>query len=180
MNTIVIILSVIATLVLLLFVLALVAPKSYSLKRQVIVDQPVHVVFNYLKHLKNQDYFNKWVMMDANLRKQFRGEDGKVGFVYAWQGNKQAGVGEQEIKRIEENKLVEVEVRFEKPMKGIARTPFSTEEVSQNQTRVTWEMSSTMKYPSNIILLFMNMDKLLGKDIQASLELLKLNLEPKN
>jgi hypothetical protein len=34
-----------------------------------------------------------------------------------------------------------------------------------------------MRYPMNIILMFMNMDKMLGKDIETSLVTLKGNLE---
>lgn len=55
--------------------------------------------------------------MDPNMKKDFRGTDGTVGFVYAWDGNKKAGKGEQEIKKITEGERVDVEVRFEKPLK---------------------------------------------------------------
>ena len=68
-------------------------------------------------------------------------------------------------------------VRFEKPFKGQAATAFSTDAIGVLQTNVTWGMSSTMKYPMNIMLLFMNMDKVLGKDIQISLQTLKEMLE---
>lgn len=36
-------------------------------------------------------------MTDPNMRKNFKGTDGTVGFCYAWDGNKKAGKGEQEI-----------------------------------------------------------------------------------
>ncbi|MND43993.1 hypothetical protein D3C80_348190 [compost metagenome] len=65
-------------------------------------------------------------------------------------------------------------------MKGVAYTPFTTMPISNNETKVTWGMSSKMNYPLNIILLFMNMDKMLGKDVEGSLELLKQNLEHQN
>jgi hypothetical protein len=49
--------------------------------------------------------------------------------------------------------------------------------VDGNQTKLSWGMSSRMKYPMNIMLLFMNMDKLLGKDLELSLGNLKGILE---
>ncbi|PWT70498.1 MAG: hypothetical protein C5B59_20510 [Bacteroidetes bacterium] len=52
-------------------------------------------------------------MMDPNLKKAFSGIDGARGFIYAWTGNKRAGRGEQEIKRINENNRIDMEVRFE-------------------------------------------------------------------
>jgi hypothetical protein len=134
-------------------------------------------VFNYIKYLKNQAQFSKWVMMDPNLKQEFRGTDGTVGFVAAWEGNKRAGKGEQEIRKITEGERLDVEVRFIKPFEGIANTPFTTESVAAGQTKVKWGMSSRMKYPMNIMLLFMNFDKTLGNDIQISLGNLKRILE---
>jgi hypothetical protein len=47
----------------------------------------------------------------------------------------------------------------------------------QDETIVKWGFSSKMNYPANIMLLFINMDKLLGKDIETSLGNLKTILE---
>ena len=67
-------------------------------EREITIKKPRHEVFDYIKIPKNQENYNKWVMMDPNLKKDFRGTDGTVGFVFAWHGNKQAGEGEQENK----------------------------------------------------------------------------------
>lgn len=37
-------------------------------------------------------------MLDPNMEKEFKGTDGTVGFIYGWNGNKEGGEGEQEIK----------------------------------------------------------------------------------
>lgn len=177
MNIIIIILLVIAGIIALFLVLALFAKKGYTIEREITINKPKGEVFNYIKHLKNQDHYSKWVMMDPNLKKDFRGIDGTPGFVYAWEGNKKAGKGEQEIKRIAEGERMDVEVRFIKPFEGIANTPFITEAVNGNQTKVKWGMSSRMKYPMNVMLLFMNFDKILGADLEVSLGNLKTILE---
>lgn len=173
MTIVIIIVAIIA----LPFVLALFTKKSYSIERSILINRPVNVVFDYLKHIKNQDQFSKWVQMDPNMKKEYRGTDGTVGFVYAWNGNKQAGEGEQEIKGIVENRNLDIEVTFIRPFAAVAKTPFTTEAVEVNETRVTWGMSSSMNYPMNIMLLFMNMEKLLGKDLEFSLQQLKDKLE---
>ena len=166
MNILITILLVLAAVIVLLLFLALFTNKTYSLKREVKIGKPLQEVFNFLRYLRNQEYFSKWVMMDPNMKKEFRGTDGSVGFVYAWDGNKQAGKGEQELKGISEGERIDVEVRFIKPFEGIAKTPFTTKSISENETLVTWGMTSTLKYPMNLMLLFMNMDKLLGKDLE--------------
>jgi hypothetical protein len=115
-------------------------------------------------------------MTDPNMKKDLRGTDGKVGFVYAWDSQmRNAGKGEQEITKLREGKRVDIEVRFEKPFEGIAQTPISTEAVAANKTKVTWEMIGRNKYPMNIMNLFI--DKMLGKDLEVSLVNLKTILE---
>ncbi|WP_315822966.1 SRPBCC family protein [Paraflavitalea speifideaquila] len=177
MNFVIILLSIIGGLVVLLLLLALFVKSDYSIGRSIIINKPRQEVFNYIKYLKNQDHFNKWVMMDPNLKKEFKGIDGTAGFIYAWEGNKQAGKGEQEIKRIIEGERLDVELRFVKPFEAIGHAPFVTESIDGNQTKLSWGLSSRMKYPMNIMLLFMNMDKLLGKDLDTSLGNLKGILE---
>jgi len=179
MNVIIIILIVIATLIALLLLLALFVKKGYSVEREIIINKPRNDVFNYIKYLKNQDHYSKWVMTDPHMKKDFRGTDGTIGFVYAWEGNQKAGKGEQEIKKITEGERLDVEVRFVKPFEAIANTPFTTESVNGSQTKVKWGMTSQMKYPMNIMLLFMNFDKLLGTDLEISLGNLKNILERK-
>lgn len=179
MGLLYIIITVLAALIVLFFVAAAFAPKTYSVERSIVINKPVAEVFAYLKHLKNQDNYSKWVRTDPNMTKTYKGTDGAVGFVYAWDGNKQAGAGEQEIKLIEENERLEIEIRFVRPFAGMAGAPFTTAAISTTQTEVTWGLHSSMKYPMNIMLLFMNMDKLLGKDIETSLQRLKEVLEEK-
>lgn len=177
MNVLIIILLCLAGLVVLPFLLGLFAPKSYTIERSILINRPADEVYDYLRHLKNQDLFSKWVMRDPNMKKTYRGEDGSVGFVYAWEGNKQAGKGEQEIKLLEPGKRIEAEVRFEKPFKAVAQTPFVIQQTETGQSKVIWGMHSSMNYPMNSMLLIMNMDKLLGKDLEISLDNLRRLLE---
>jgi len=175
MNILIKILIVIGALVALLLIAALFIKKEYNIVREITINKPKTEVFSYVKHLKNQDNYSKWVRMDPNMKKDFRGTDGTIGFVYAWDGNKKAGKGEQEIKNIIEGARVDVEVRFEKPFEGIATSPIVTEAVSADQTKVEWAMNGKSKYPLNFMNLFM--DNMLGKDLETSLTTLKSILE---
>src|SRR5205085_1508441 len=96
---------------------------------------------------------------------------------YAWNGNKRAGAGEQEIKSLINNERIDIEIRFLRPLAAVSNVPFTMQALSPNQTKLTWGLSSTMKYPMNAMLLFMNMDKLLGSDLATSLSNLKNILE---
>jgi len=177
MSILITVLAIIGGLIALVLIVAAFTRKDYAIQRSIVIDKPRQDVFHYIRHLKNQDHYSKWVMVDPNLKKSYRGTDGTVGFIYAWDGNQKAGKGEQEIKNIVEGERIDLEIRFERPFAGIASTPLTTETVMPGQTRVTWGMSSAMNYPMNAMLLFMNMDNLLGKDLEASLSNLKANLE---
>jgi hypothetical protein len=177
MNILLIIIAILVGAIALLLIIALFSRKDYSVEREITIDKASNEVFQYLKHIKNQDKFSKWVMTDPDMKREFRGDDGTVGFVYAWEGNKKAGKGEQEIKSLEEGKYLGLEVRFEKPFVAVAQTPFTVEAISPQQSKVIWGMTSSMNYPMNIMLLLMNMEGMLGKDMETSLKTLKGILE---
>lgn len=176
MNTISIILIALAFLVALPLLIALFIQKEYTIRREIVINKSKDEVFAYIKFLKNQDYYSKWVMTDPTMKKDFRGTDGTVGFVYAWDStNKNAGKGEQEITKVIGGELLDIEVRFKKPFEAIAKTPFTTESLSADQTKVAWGMKGKSSYPMNLMNPFM--DNLLGKDLQISLTNLKNILE---
>lgn len=178
MNILISILAIIAILVVLILLVALFVKKEYAIEREITINRPKQEVFNYVRYLKNQDNYSKWVMMDPTMNKNFKGTDGTVGFVYAWDSkNKNAGKGEQEIKNIIEGERVNIEVRFEKPFAGVAQTPIVTQSTGTNQTIVRWGMIGKSKYPMNLMNLFIL--KLLGKDLELSLTTLKGILENK-
>lgn len=175
MNILITILLVLAGIIVLFLLLALFMRKDYNIRREVIIDATLQKVFDYVKLLKNQDHFNKWVMTDPDMKRIFKGTDGTVGFIYGWNGNKKAGEGEQEIKAITEGKNIETEIRFVRPFTSTAYANMITEAVSDTQTKVIWSNASTMKYPLNIML--SGIEKILAKDMDTSLMNLKAILE---
>ncbi|MBD1393459.1 SRPBCC family protein [Mucilaginibacter glaciei] len=179
MNILTTVLEVIATIVVLVLVIALFVPKAYNVQRNIIINKASQQVFDYVKFLRNQDHYSKWVMMDPNKRMSYKGTDGTVGYTAEWDSDmKQAGKGEQTITRIVEGERVDIRVVFIKPFAGIAETYISTEPAADaSTTMVVWNFDSKMAYPMNFMLLFMSMEKMLGKDMEESLANLKRNLE---
>lgn len=175
MNTIITVLSTVAGIISVLLLIALFMKKGYHTHQEIMIHAPLHKVFDYLKQIRNQDNFNKWLMIDLTMKRECKGTDGTVGFIYAWNGNKEAGEGEQEIKSINEGKKIEMELRFVRPFSGIAHAKMTTESLLDNHTKVTWNTNSTMKYPLNIMLPIIK--KMLEKDMGTSLTTLKNILE---
>lgn len=172
-----IIVYIILGLMALLLFVPLFTKNDYKISRQIMIDQPPNAVYNYLRFFKNHRSFNAWYLKDPNMKEISKGTDGQVGYVLSYEGNKELGSGEQELIGLRSNELVDIELRFLKPFKSTSRTPYHIESNGDNSTNVTLEMQGNMKYPMNLMLLFMDMDKFLGADIQKSLENLKSNLE---
>ena len=141
----------------------------------IIINARCQKVFDYIKLLKNQDSFNKNAMTAPDRKREFKGTDGTVGYIYAWSGDKNAGVGEKEIKNIIEGRSIETEIRFVKPMVTSASIIMETEPLSPDQTKVSWSNTGTLKYPVNIMIPMM--EKHVAKDMDSSLSTLKNILE---
>ena len=165
---------ILITLVIILLIVALFAKKDYDVEKEIVIDKPRQEVFNYIKFLKNQNNYSKWATMDPGMKKESRGTDGTVGFVSAWDSDqKEVGKGEQEIKKITDGKRIDYELRFIKPFESTEQTYMATEAISENQTKVKWGFNGRMNYPMNLMLLCMNMEKMVGDDLQTGLNNLK-------
>jgi hypothetical protein len=175
MNTVITILLVVAGIIALLLIIALFMKKEHYVKREIIINAPLQKVFNYIKLLKNQDKFNKQAMADPDRDKEFKGTDGTVGFIIAWNGDKSVGEGEKEIMNIIEGKKFETEIRFVRPFKAVGRAIMETEFLSNDKTKVYWSNAGTLNYPLNLLIPMM--EKNVTKDMDISLSTLKNILE---
>ena len=172
------ILMIIAAIIAIPLIVALFTRKDYRIEKEVIISRPKQDVFNYIKMLRNQNNYSKWVMMDPNAKMEYTGTDGTPGFAMAWDSeNKNVGKGIQTITGIKEGERMDLKVQFIKPFAGLADAYIATDAVSLEQTKVTWAFSSRMNYPMNIMLLVMNMDKMVGNDLSTGLGNLKKVLE---
>lgn len=159
-------------------IIALFAPKGYAVEREVTINKPTPEVFEYLKHLKNQDDYSPWASRDPNMKKEFRGTDGTVGFVAAWDSDhKEVGKGEQEIKKITDNERIDFELRFIEPFEATEPAYLATEPTGEEETLVKWGFSGKMKYPMNFMLVFMDMEEMIGNDLESGLAKMKTVLE---
>ncbi|MBP6432381.1 MAG: SRPBCC family protein [Ferruginibacter sp.] len=171
---------------LLLFILFLVAAalitalfvsKDLNVSKEVVINKPKQDVFNYIKQLKNQNNYAVWNKMDPNMKQTFTGTDATVGFISAWEGNKDVGKGQQTITKITEGERFETELKFIEPWESKANAFMTTTAVNDSTTKVSWGFESKMAYPMNITKLFMDMEKMLGDDYQKGLANLKTVLE---
>ena len=169
-------LLIVGILVVLVLILHQVAPKHYQVERKVVVSTQIDTVFKSLCSLKEQQLWSPWAEMDPNMKVEYRGMDGEIGSVSHWVGNDKVGEGEQEIKKIESNTYIETELRFLKPFKSTSIGFLKLNPVD-SQTEVTWGFKGEHKFPTTIIMLFMDMDEQIGPDFEKGLSKFKTYIE---
>ncbi len=170
------ILFILAGIIALILLVALFVKKEFMLEKQIIIQKPKQEVFNYLKLIRNQELYSVWVMKDPKINIVYTGTDGTVGFISSWTSDdKNVGVGAQEIIELKEGESMKVEIRFKKPFEGTNYATTTVSTTDDGKTKVSNMFTGKSKYPMNIMNLFM--DKLLGKDMQQTLDNMKANLE---
>lgn len=138
-------------------VVAAFVPKTFHAEGSAVINKPNAEVFNYVKHIKNQENFGVWFEQDPNIIKTSEGTDGTEGFKYSWK-SEEVGNGSQVITKITENSRVDIDLFLMDNTKP-AKSFFTTEEVSENQTKVRWVVDGEMPYPFNLMGLVYNMNK---------------------
>ncbi len=151
-------------------------PTECFVEREIVVDQPKDVVFEYVKHIKNQNDWGPWFKQDPAMHQESTGTDGTPGFVTRWK-SETMGVGEQEIMNIVPDEKVHTQLRFIEPFESSADAYLTTVSMGDSQTKVKWAFNTQMPRPLNIMLLFVDMDGLIGKDFEEGLASLKDILE---
>ena len=167
---------IIAIVIIVVIFLALIAPKSYKVSRSIELEYSPEKVREHLRFLKKQQEWSPWAKKDPNMDLTFTGVDGEVGATSHWSGNKDVGEGEQEITRIVEGERIEQDLRFLKPYKSQSDCYMTLDKLGENRSKVTWGFTGNNKFPMSIMMLFMSMDKMVGKDFEQGLQNLKHNL----
>jgi hypothetical protein len=171
-----VILVIILALVVIFFVGGLLIPKTYSVNRTAVINAPDSVIFKNVSDYNEFLKWNPWYKMEPTAKTVITGTPSQAGHLYTWEG-KETGSGSMEIKSLEANKMVDMELKFIKPFESLADTRF---DIAAEGTgyKVTWTMSGESDGTFNKWMSLM-MDSMVGKDFEAGLKSLKEKSEAK-
>jgi hypothetical protein len=169
---------IIVLIALAIIILGVYLKNEFLIAREIIIHKPKHQIFDYIKYLKNQNEYSYYNRKDPETIKSYSGTDGEVGFTYSWSSKiNSIGTGTQTISKIIEGEEMSCTIQFTKPLPLKSLASIALTEINENETKVTWTFSSVYKFPLNIIIYFVDLEKLIGTDIASSLVTLKENLE---
>ena len=112
------------------------------------------------------------------MQKTFAGPAAGVGQSYAWSGTKEVGKGKMTIEESVPGQKVGMKLEFAEPMKSTA-TCVLTLVGTPTGSFVTWSMDGNHNFVGKAFGMFMDMDNMLGSDIEKGLAQLKTVAEGK-
>lgn len=164
---------IVLILIAVIIVLGLVAPKKYNVERSVVIDAPKELVFEHVKYWRNWQKWSPWAAQDPTMEVFIEGKDGEMGSIYKWTGDPdKTGVGQMTNTGIKDNEEIAYHLNFMKPWESESDGYVRLSEVDGG-TKVAWGFYGENPFPWNIVMLFMSMDKMVGKEFDTGLGLLK-------
>lgn len=168
-------LVIIVIAVLAILAVAAMKPDTFSLQREADINAPPEKVFALINDFRDWTKWSPWEKLDPGLQRTHSGAASGKGAVYAWSGNKKVGQGRMEILDASPS-AIKIKLDFLKPFEAHNITDF-TLAPRDGGTHVSWTMSGPLNFMMKLMHVFMNMDKMVGKDFEAGLANLKAAAE---
>jgi uncharacterized protein YndB with AHSA1/START domain len=163
---------VIAVLVAALLGFAATRPNAFRVQRSLAIQAPPQRIFNLIADFHQWGLWSPYEKIDPLMRKTFSGAESGRGAVYNWSGNSKAGEGCMEITSTAEPSKIVIKLDFLKPFEGHNTAEF-TMQLAATSTKVTWAVYGPQSFLLKFLSIFMNMDKMLGKEFESGLANLK-------
>jgi hypothetical protein len=155
-----------------LAVYASTTPDTMIVQRSTAVNAPPARIFPLIDDFREWSKWSPWEKLDPALQRTYSGAASGPGAVYDWSGNRQAGQGRMEIMDTTPPVNVSIKLDFIKPFEGHNVVAIAIEP-SGGATTVTWRMTGPREFLLKVMGVFMNLDKLIGKDFERGLANLK-------
>ena len=155
-----------------LLIYAATKPDVFRVQRSASINAPADELFPLINDFHNWAPWSPYEKKDPAMKKSHSGASNGVGAVYAWEGNKEVGRGNVAITESLPPFKVAMDLNMIEPFEAHNRVAF-TLEPHGNATTVTWAMHGPQPYVGKLMSIFMDCDKMIGRDFEAGLANLK-------
>ena len=157
-------------------VLAARKPATFRIVRSIRIAAPPQRIFDLIEDFKAWSAWSPWEGKDPDLKRTYAGAPRGRGAVYAWEGNRNVGQGRMEIVDAPAPSRVTIRLDFLKPFKAHNTTEF-TLAPQGDATEVTWAMTGPNVFMGKVMGVFVDMDRMIGRDFEQGLANLKAAAE---
>jgi hypothetical protein len=163
---------VLAIAVAVVLILAATKPDTFSVRRAATVRAPPERIFPLINDFHQWGSWSPWEHKDPAMKRTYSGADSGKGAVYAWDGNKNVGSGRMEIREASLPSKIVIKLDFFAPFEAHNTAEF-TMLPQGDATNLTWVMHGPLVFMAKVMHVFIDMDKMIGKDFEAGLANLK-------
>jgi len=171
-ETIAIVAVVLAIAIAVVLVLAATKPDTFGVQRAAIVRAPPEKIFPLISDFRQWGSWSPYEHKDPAMKRTYSGAVRGNGAVYAWEGDSNVGSGRMEILDSAVPSKIVIKLDFSTPFEAHNIAEF-TMLPQDDATRVTWRMHGPAPFMARIMHVFINIDKMVGKDFEAGLANLK-------
>jgi uncharacterized protein YndB with AHSA1/START domain len=147
-------------------------PDQFRIERRTRINATPEQIFPLLNDFKRWSAWSPWEKLDPNLTRRYSGADSGQGAVYEWEGNKKAGKGRMEIRKVVPPLIVVITLDFIEPWAAHNTAEFTLTQAS-SATDVVWAMHGPNLFTTKLMGVFMSIDRMVGKDFERGLANLK-------
>ena len=152
-------------------------PPGFRVERRGHVDAPPERVFAKLDDFREWPSWSPWEELDPAMMRTFSGSPSGTGAIYEWSGNKKVGRGRMEIIDRTPSGRVVIKLDFIEPFPAQNVTEFLLQP-SGAGTDVTWSMTGTKNFVMKLMGVFVNLDRMIGRDFEKGLARLANAVRP--
>jgi hypothetical protein len=151
-------------------------PDVFRLQRSTTINASPQTVFALINDYRNWTAWSPWEKKDPNLKRTYSEPSSGKGATYAWEGDKNVGKGSMTMTEATPASRVALNLDFEKPFQANNKVVFALESKGLT-TDVTWSMEGPTPFFAKVIHVFIDMDRMVGKDFEAGLSDMKAAAE---
>jgi uncharacterized protein YndB with AHSA1/START domain len=157
-------------------ILAATKPDTFSVRRAATVKAPPEKIFSLINDFHQWGTWSPWENKDPAMKRSYSGAESGKGAIYAWDGNKNVGSGRMEILDASQPSKIVIKLDFFKPFEAHNTAEFTMlpqGDGSNATTDINWQMHGPAPFMSKVMQVFMNVDRMVGKDFEIGLANLK-------
>ncbi|ANV99462.1 SRPBCC family protein [Bradyrhizobium icense] len=172
LEVIAIIAVILAIAIAVVLILAATKPNTLRMQRTISIRAPAERIFPLISDFQQWRSWSPYEEKDPAMKRTYGGAERGTGAVYAWDGDKNVGFGRMEILEAATPRKIVVKLDFFKPFEGHNTAEF-TMLPQGDGTHFTWLMHGPANFMSRLIQVFMNLDRMIGRDFEVGLANLK-------
>ena len=147
-------------------------PDTFTIRRSAAIAAPPERLFPLIANLRAMNTWNPFVEPDPAIKVDYSGPEMGKGASHTWSGNRNVGEGSITVTEAVSPKAVAMRLVMLKPMKADNRVDFTLQPEGA-QTVVTWAMSGRQPFMGKLVSVFIDCDKMVGKQFEKGLGKLK-------